>query len=204
MRSRTILAISLPSRSLDDTVIIVIIMFYALTFFLFLAMIFSLVFLLQPFFSLVPFVPVRKKELSKIISAMELDDRSILYDLGCGDGRVLFAAAEAYPRILCIGVEVAPFPFLLAKAKNMFGISRNVHFLYENFFNTKISSASHVFLYLLPNALDDLLPKLTKELKAGSRVVSCDFKFSKREPSRILEIESAKSQNGRKFYIYDF
>jgi len=164
----------------------------------------SIIFLLTPLFSLIPFVPVRKKILNEIISALELNEQSILYDLGCGDGRILFAAAKANPHISCIGIEISPFPFLLANLKKFFNISKNVRILYGNFFKLNISSASHVFLYLFPEALDDLLPKFEKELKAGSRVVSCDFEFSKRRPDKILEVKSTKWQKNKKLYIYDF
>lgn len=167
-------------------------------------MFFSLTFLLTPLFSLIPFVPVRKKILNEIISALELNEQSILYDLGCGDGRILFAATEINPHISCVGIEIAPFPFLLAKVKKVFSFSRNVRILYGNFFKTNLSSASHVFLYLFPEALEKLLPKLETELKSGSRVISCDFKFSKREPNKIIEIKSTKWQKNKKLYVYVF
>ena len=171
---------------------------------MFLLILFSLLFLLTPFFSLIPFVPVRKKVLNEIILALELDKQSILYDLGCGDGRILFAAAKMNPYISCIGIEIAPFPFLLAKIKSTFYFSKNIHILYGNFYKLNISSASHVFLYLFPEALEKLLPKFEKELKAGSRVVSCDFAFSKRKPNKILETKSTKWKNNIKLYVYDF
>ena len=167
-------------------------------------MFFSLVFLLTPLFSLIPFVPVRKKILNEIISALELKEKSVLFDLGCGDGRVLFAATKVDPHISCIGIEIAPFPFLLAKIKNIFSFSKNVRILYGNFFKINISSASHVFLYLFPEALDKLLPKFERELKVGSRVVSCDFEFSKRKPNKIFELKSTKGQKNKKLFIYDF
>jgi ubiquinone/menaquinone biosynthesis C-methylase UbiE len=181
-----------------------IILYYILIFILFLVIFSSLLFLLSPLFSLIPFVPVRKKILNEIISALELNQQSILYDLGCGDGRILFAATKANPHISCIGIEIALFPFLLAKIKKLFYNSRHVHILYGNFFKIDISSASHVFLYLFPEALDNLLSKFEKELKAGSRVVSCDFEFSKRKPDKIIEIKSTKWQKNKKLYVYDF
>lgn len=181
-----------------------VILSYILIFILLLIIFSTILFFLAPFFTLIPFVPARKRVLKEIISALELSKQSILYDLGCGDGRILFAAVKANPYISCIGIEIAPFPFLLAKIKNVFNVLKNVRILYGNFFKINISSASHVFLYLFPEALDELLPKFEKELKSGSRVVSYDFKFSKREPSKILEIKTTKQQNSKKLYIYDF
>lgn len=135
---------------------------------------------------------------------MELNNKSILYDLGCGDGRVLFAAAKRNPNISCIGIEIAPFPFLFAKIKRVFNSLENVHILYGDFLKTNLYSASHVFLYLFPKALDSLLPKFEKELKVGSKVVSIDFRFSTRKPNKILEIKLKKWQKNKKLYIYEF
>lgn len=173
-------------------------------FILFLLIFSSLLFLLSSLFSSIPFVPVRRKILNEIILALDLDKKSILYDLGCGDGRILFTAAETNPHISCVGIEIAPFPFLLAKIKSVFNFPKNVRILYGNFFNINVSSASHVFLYLFPEVLDKLLPKFEKELKVGSRIVSCDFEFSRRKPNKILEIQSKKWQKNKKLYVYDF
>ena len=181
-----------------------LILAYVLIFFLFLIIFLTLLFFINPLFSFIPFVPVRRKVLNKIISALELNDRSILYDLGCGDGRILFAVARTNPSISCVGIEIGPFPFLLAKIKNIFWGSKKVRILYGNFFKLDTSPATHIFLYLFPEALDELLPKFEKELKTGSRVVSCDFEFSKKKPNKIIEIESLGWQKNKRLYVYDF
>lgn len=180
-----------------------IILSYILIFILLFIVLLIILFFSAPLFSLIPFVPVRKKILNEIISALELNEQSVLYDLGCGDGRVLFAAVKMNQNISCIGIEIAPFPFLLAKIKQFFNPSKNIHILYGNFFKINTSSATHVFLYLLPKALDELLPKLEEELRSGSRVVSCDFKFSMREPNKTVVIKSNRLKN-IKLYIYNF
>lgn len=161
-------------------------------------------FFLQPIFSIIPFVPVNKIILDEIISALELNEHSILYDLGCGDARVLFAAAKRNKKISCLGIEIAPFPFLLSKAKEFFCEYKNVHIIYGNFSDLNISSATHIFLYLFPEKLDELLPKFEKELKAGTRVISCDFEFTKRKPNKIIKLELTLWQKNKKLYIYDF
>lgn len=181
-----------------------ILLYYAVILILFLIIFLTLLYFINPLFSLIPFVPVRNKILNEIISALELNDQSILYDLGCGDGRILFAATKTNPLISCVGIEIGPFPFLLAKIKNIFLGSKKVRILYGDFSKKDISSATHVFLYLFPEALDKLLPKFEKELKAGSRIVSCDFEFSKRKPNKIIETTLTKSQKNRKLYVYDF
>ena len=181
-----------------------IFLYYILILLLFLIIFSSFIFLLTPLFSLIPFVPVRKKILHNIISSLELKEQDTLYDLGCGDGRVLFMALKTNPNISCVGIEIAPFPFLIAKIKQLFYFSKNIHIIYGNFFNINISPASCVFLYLFPKALDNLLHKLEKELKSGSKVVSCDFYFSKRKPDKIIKIMAKKWQKNKNLYIYNF
>lgn len=181
-----------------------IILEFTLMMFFVLIVIFSIIFFSTPLFSRIPFVPCRKKVLNKIVDTLKLQDNSVLYDLGCGDGRILFSVAKKNKNISCIGVEIAPFPYLLAKIKKFFSGSKNVTILYGNLFKTDISPATHIFLYLFPKILDELLPKFEKELKPGTRIVSCDFQFSKREPNEIVEIESRKWQINKKLYIYIF
>lgn len=178
---------------------------YYIIFFLILILILPIfLLLLNPLFSFIPFVPVKNKTIDVIISALELNNQSVLYDLGCGDGRVLFKIAKINKSISCIGIEIGPLPFLLAKIKNFFLNSRNVRILYGDFFNLNISNASHIFLYLFPEALDKILPKFEKELKQGTRIVSCDFQFSQKTPDKIIEIESKKRGINKRLYVYIF
>jgi precorrin-6B methylase 2 len=159
---------------------------------------------MTPLFSKVPFVPVRKKVLADIISSLNLSNESILYDLGCGDGRILFAAAQVFPGISCIGIEKAPFPFLWAKVRQLFSGNKKISLIRGDMFKADVSPATHIFLYLFPELMDALLMKFKKELKPGTRVVSCDFQFSDKKPDQILNLKVAGHQLNRKLYIYNF
>ncbi len=161
-------------------------------------------FLITPLFSKIPSVSTRRKVLKQIVEVMDLRDGSVLYDLGCGDGRVLFSALGVYKDITCIGVEKAPFPFLIAKLHQFFSPNKNISIIYGDMFKAEVSSATHIFLYLLPGFMDTLLPKLEKELKPGARVFSCDFQFSKRKPDLVINLSSKKYQLSRRLYVYDF
>ena len=113
----------------------------ALTILVFLFFAFSvIIFFSTPFFSKVPFIPVRKKVLNDVVKALNLSDKSVLYDLGCGNGRVLFAVSKAYKDVSCIGVEKAPFPYLLAKGRQLFSRNKKVSILYGDLFKINISS----------------------------------------------------------------
>lgn len=175
-----------------------------LIFILLLFLFFACIFLATPLFSKIPFIPVRKKVLREIILALELRDGSVLYDLGCGDGRVLFVAGKLNPDVRCVGIEIAPFPYLWAKAREFLSKSKNTSIIRGNMFDKDISSATHVFLYLFPKIMDSLLSKFEKELTPGARVVSCDFQFSNKKPIKILDLKSGSHELNRKLFIYEF
>ncbi len=160
--------------------------------------------LMQEFTGKAPFIPISEDVLPDIVEALKLKDQSIFYDLGCGEGRVVFAVARAGSSIRAFGVERSFVPFILAlwnkKKKNLI----NSFFIRKNFFNVPIHDATHVFLYLFPGLMDALLPKLQKELKPGTRVISCDFKFSQKEPVEVIDLHRKRFDLGRKIYVYEF
>jgi len=167
------------------------------------------------FIAKVPFVPVPKMVLPEIIEALKLADRSILYDLGCGDARVLVEAARVSKysklsedskssKVRFIGIEKVALPLFLAKFRIWrSGNSSNILLKNKNLFKEDLSQATHIFTYLLPKAMDDLLPKLERELKPGTRLISCDFKFSNKEPTEIIDLKRNKKL-GSFLYIYEF
>jgi hypothetical protein len=162
----------------------------------------------------VPFVSVSSEALDTIIKALDLNSQSILYDLGSGDGKVLFACFNFYtmkakPRY--VGIEYHFFPHILATMKlrrlERAGISgtENIQLINSSFFKQDLSNATHVFVYLFPSMLDKLLPKLEKELKRGTRLISCDFTFSKKQPIEIIDIPGAEIRKRcKKLYVYKF
>lgn len=153
----------------------------------------------------VPFVPVPKAALKEIIVALDLKEGSVLYDLGCGDGRVLFAAYRADPNVSCVGIEKSWLPLFLARLKLfLMGKNRNITVLNKNFFQHDVSSATHVFVYLYSRVMDDLLLKLQKELKPGTRVVSCSFPFSDKKPLVVVDLNRRPNQLAQQLYVYEF
>ena len=149
-----------------------------------------------------PFVPVSSKVIPDIISALDLQPDSKFYDLGCGDGKVLLAATAAAPEANCIGIEFDWFPFKIAKIKCR--KIPNISLLRENFFQTDLASATHIFTYLFPHTMNELLPKLEQELRPGTRLVSCDFKFTEKEPIQIIDLHRDENKLCRFLYIYEF
>lgn len=95
-----------------------------------------------------------------------------MYDLGCGDGEVLITAAREFGAA-GVGIEIDPLRAFLAKLfVRLSGVDKHVVIIKDNFFNQDLSKATVVFAYLVPKALERLRPKLLKELKHGTRIVS--------------------------------
>ncbi len=149
----------------------------------------------------VPFLPVPEKMLPYIYEELHLSPDAILYDLGCGDSRALRYAMKRNKTIHTVGVEWADLPYYTAKFWNTFWPKKNLTLIHGDFFNVEIHNATHIFMYLLPKVMDALLPKLKQELKPGTRIVSCDFKFKD-----LVPIETKKYPLPRGYhtlYIYE-
>ncbi len=158
----------------------------------------------QEFTGRAPFIPISQDVLGDIVTALGLKQGSVMYDLGSGDGRVVFAAALSQPSIKAIGVERSVLPFVLSHIEKKRKGATNAHFVRANFFNVPIGDATHIFLYLFPGLMNALLPKFEKELKPGTRVISCDFKFKDKQPIQVIDLHRKKYNLGRKIYIYEF
>jgi predicted RNA methylase len=99
----------------------------------------------------------------------------IVYDLGCGDGTALITAAKEFGA--CgVGVEIDPFRYWIAKIRMKLN-NVPVRILRKNFFDVDVSDATVVIMYLIPKALNQLKPKLMKELKPGMRIVTFVYKI---------------------------
>lgn len=104
-------------------------------------------------------------------------ENDIVYDLGSGDGAALIVAAKEFSA-QGVGIEIDPLRVFIStlmiriiKASDKITIKR------KNFFDEDISKATVVFVYLVPKALQRLLPKFKKELKKGTRIVSYRYKI---------------------------
>ncbi len=155
----------------------------------------------------VPFVTVPNKTLSDIEKTLNIDENSIVYDLGCGDGRVLFYLHKHNPKAKFIGIENSPFPFLIASISNWWHkkiYKSGITLIKKDFFDVDLSNATHIFTYLYPNIMDDLLPKLDQELKSNTKLVSMSFHFTTKREKEIFDLKRSKWQLARKIYIYEF
>ena len=120
------------------------------------------------------FVPTTTEVVAKMLELARVTPKDVVYDLGCGDGRIVVAAAKKGAR--AVGIDIDPQRIkeanANAKAEN---VTDKVRFIENDLFEQNISEATVVTLYLLPRLNEKLKPKLLKELKPGTRIVSHAF-----------------------------
>jgi SAM-dependent methyltransferase len=151
-----------------------------------------------------PFYPTPARAIETIIEELELTPESILYDLGCGDGRILFKCLERCPGMRAVGVEHDIVPFLLAQLEKKRSPYKNsIRFVKGDVFNEPYRDATRVFLFSYPKFIDKLLPHLEEELRPGTRVVLLDFPFSHKLPQKIVDIPG-RGALGKCVYVYEF
>jgi SAM-dependent methyltransferase len=137
-----------------------------------------------------PYVPTPEEVVEAMLEVAKVGADDVLYDLGSGDGRIVIAAAKTYGT-RGVGVDIDPDRIKEAnKNAREAGVSDKVKFLEQDLFKTDISEATVVTLYLLPEVNLKLRPKLLKELRPGTRVVSHSFDMGDWPPDKKVNIGS--------------
>src|SRR3954452_11983008 len=144
----------------------------------------------------VPYVPSPNPVVDGMLKLAGVSAADTVYDLGCGDGRIVIAAAKTYGA-KGVGVDINPERLEEARANAKSAkVEDKVHFEENDLFKANISNATVVTLYLLPGVNERLKPKLMKELKPGTRIVSHSFDMGDWKPEKDEVIE------GRHIYLW--
>jgi ribosomal protein L11 methylase PrmA len=123
----------------------------------------------------------------RMLELANVKKNDVLYDLGCGDGRIVVTAAKKYGA-KAVGIDINPVRIEEAKANAKdAGVTDRVEFRIANLFETDVSPASVLTLYLLPDINRKLRPQLWKQLKVGTRIVSHDFDMGDEWPPERTE-----------------
>lgn len=143
----------------------------------------------------VPYVPTGPETVEAMLDLAKVTKDDVVYDLGSGDGRIVIAAAKRGAR--AVGVEIDPKLVALSRelaAKA--GVSSLTEFRQEDLFVTDLRPATVVTLYLFPKVNLLLRPKLKRDLKPGSRIVSQMFDMGDWKFDRMVELK------GRLLYLW--
>lgn len=156
----------------------------------------TLFFIQNVSFSQVPFVPTPYEVVEGMLKLADVGEDDIVYDLGCGDGRIVVTAAAKYG---AHGLGVDNDPQRVKESMDNVesnGVKDKVEIRQENLFKTDLSKATVVTLYLLSDINVKLRPKLFDELRPGTRIVSNSFDMDEWEPDQINLV------NGRTLYFW--
>ncbi len=135
--------------------------------------------------SLAPFVPTPQDVVERMLKLAGVTARDVVYDLGCGDGRIVVTAAEKF-HARGVGVDIDPQRIKEAEANAAkAGVEKLVTFRLQDALKTDVSRATVVTLYLLSSSNLALRPMLTKQLRPGARIVSHAFDMGDWEPAKI-------------------
>ena len=144
-------------------------------------------------------VPTPQKVVDKMLELAKVKKTDLVYDLGCGDGRIVCTAAKKYG-CKAVGYDIDPQRIKDSeanKAKLDKAAQKLVSFHKKDIFTLDLSKANVITLYLLPSLNVKLIPQLEK-LKPGSRIVSHDFDMEGVTPDKTVKVEA----DGREHTIY--
>jgi ribosomal protein L11 methylase PrmA len=142
------------------------------------------------------YVPTPQEVVDAMLQVAKVTKNDVVYDLGTGDGRIPVTAAKTYGA-RGVGIDIDPQRIKEANENvQRNNVGDRVRIIQADLFETDISEATVVTLYLLPSLNQKLLPKLNKELKPGTRIVSHAFDMGDKKPTQELDV------NGRKVYMW--
>ncbi len=149
----------------------------------------------------VPFVPTPYEVVNEMLRMAGVGKNDVLYDLGCGDGRIVITAAKEKG---CRGIGIDIDPQRIEESENnaaIAGVTDKVKFLQQNLFEADFSEATVVTLYLLQTVNLELRPKILRVLKPGTRVVSHDFSMKDWEADKSTEVKLERRTHSIYFWV---
>jgi cyclopropane fatty-acyl-phospholipid synthase-like methyltransferase len=143
------------------------------------------------------YVPTPPRVVDAMLKLAGVTDKDVVYDLGCGDGRIPIAAALQYGA-RGVGIDIDPKRIEEANENaKAAGVTGKVTFITQDLFVADIHDATVVTLYLLPSLNERLMPKLKKELKPGTRVISHAFDMGFAWPP-----DEKGEADGKSYYLW--
>jgi SAM-dependent methyltransferase len=140
----------------------------------------------------VPYVPTAQPVVEKMLQMAAVTKDDVVYDLGCGDGRIVITAAKVHGA-RGIGVDIDPVRIKESKANALeAAVTDRVKFVQRDLFKMDLKEATVVTLYLLPEINLKLRPKLFRELRPGTRIVSHDFDMGEWQPKETVKVRDQR------------
>jgi len=123
-----------------------------------------------------PYVPTPPETVRRMLSVAGVGSGDVVYDLGCGDGRVLIMAVEEFGAKVAVGYEISGQIYRIALSEVLrHGLGDKIKVINGDLFEANLSEASVITLYLNPSTNERLKPKLEREARIGACVISRNF-----------------------------
>jgi len=147
------------------------------------------------------YVPTPQEVVDKMLELVEVKKDDLVYDLGCGDGRIVVTAAKRYG-CKAVGYDIDP----QRVKESLENVKKNnvghlVRIEEKDIFTLDLSKANVITLYLLPSLNVKLIPQLEK-LKPGSRIVSHDFRMRGVKPDKVVKLTSDDDYEEHKVFLW--
>lgn len=152
----------------------------------------------------VPYVPTTPEAVEAMLKLGQVKKTDLLYDLGCGDGRIVIAAAKNFGA-RGVGIDIDPQRIKEARENaRRAGVEDLVRFELGDLFEAKFAEATVVTLFLLPRINLKLKPQLLEQLKPGTRVVSNTFDMGEWKAEKEASVDNEDFDTGlsRKFFLW--
>ncbi len=141
-----------------------------------------------------PWVPTSFGKVQAMLALAEVGPNDVVYDLGCGDGRMLVAAARNFDA-RAVGIEIDPLRYLWCQVLiTVLGLRGRVKIVFGDFFAQDLSAADVVTCYLTQSTNERLQDKFLQELRPSARLVSSDFTFPR--------LKLIRQNNPARIYLY--
>jgi SAM-dependent methyltransferase len=151
---------------------------------------------------LAPFVASPQRIVDRMLEIASIKPNETVFDLGCGDGRILFQAAQKY-QAKGVGIEIDEKLVQSTSSRVVeMGLQNRVRIQQGNLMDADLSSADVVTIYLLTQSNELLRPRLEKMLRPGTRVVSYDYVVPGWKPKRI-DRTAETANGGHLIYLYE-
>ena len=153
----------------------------------------------------IAYIPCNQEIVEAILEFAQINSEDVIYDLGCGDGRILITAAKKYGT-RGVGIDIDPKLVEQAKQKAIKNrVDKQLEIYLQNLFISNFADADVIFIYLLPHLNLRLRPQLWKQLKPGTRIISRDFDMGDWKPLQqlTLTVEEEEEQEEVNLYYWE-
>ncbi len=144
-----------------------------------------------------PYIGTGKKVINKVLNELELDEKAVVYELGCGSAPFLQAVYKRYPKSELIGIEYSLVPFLIAKVRSRL-TNNKLQIIKKDMYSFDFNSADLIYCYLNMASMNKLKQRFDTDLRPGTQIISYNFPLTNREAKKVVKI------GGKYVYFYKF